>query len=165
MKRVNKCGVIIGILIGAVAASVFWISLLPGAPSQYGPKFPMTKEPLPTNILSRVISGTVGFDVYTNAKAPPDIKKNEALPVRKRSSWTISAQKNGYFYIYETIWIEYGGSLYRIGHFEKKVSGEANRIFPMTKELAVDKSRQITERVTIPAVGFDETFGPFPFHP
>ena len=75
MKRVNKCGLIIGILIGAVAASVFWISRLPGAPSQYGSKFPMTKEPLPTNILSRVISGTVGFDVYTNVKAPPDIKK------------------------------------------------------------------------------------------
>ena len=87
------------------------------------------------------------------------------MPVLKRSLWTISVQNSGYFYIRETIWIEYDGKLYHIGHFEKKVSGEANRILPMTKELVVDKSRQVTERVIIPAIGFDETFGPFPFHP
>jgi len=167
VKRVSKCGLIVGFLIGTVAASVFWISRLPGAPSQYGPRFPITKDPLPTNALSGVGSETVGFDVYTNVKAPPDIKKNEALPVCKRSPWSISAQWDGCFHIRDTIWIEYDKKLYQIGHFEKKVSGEdTNRaFFTMTKELAIDKSRRVTERVIIPAIGFDETFGPFPFHP
>ena len=80
MKRVSKCGLIVGFLIGTVAASVFWISRLPGAPSQYGPRFPITKDPLPTNALSGVGSETVGFDVYTNVKPRRTLK--QALPYK-----------------------------------------------------------------------------------
>ena len=166
MKRLSGCGLIAGVLIGAVAALVFWISLLPGAPSQYGPRFPIAEEALPTNAYMRASSGTVGFDVYTNVKVPPIIKKSDILPVVKHETWHAPIQQGGYVSAGRTIWIEYDGRLYRICQFDKRVprndDREARFYYHMTRELSIDESRRIAERVNIPELGFEETFGPFP---
>jgi len=160
VKRLS-IGLIIGVILGIIGSGVLFISLLPGAPSQYGPRFPVSNEAVPANAYAQAHSDAVGFDVYTNIKASPTIKKNDTLPVIKSRSWIISVQQDGYAHISGGVWIECEGRLYQIGHFAKMIPGEANRSFPMSTEFSVDETRRITERVIIPDIGFNETFGPF----
>jgi hypothetical protein len=90
MKKPNGCGLAAGLLAGVAVAGVFWVSMLPGAPSQYGPRFPVSDEAVPANAVGQGHSGTVGFDVYTSVKGHPDIRRNEAVPVKKASAWGTS---------------------------------------------------------------------------
>jgi hypothetical protein len=90
MKRFSALGFVIGVPVGVFIAGVFWIIPLIGAPSQFGPRFPVAKEPFPTNACAQVHSGREGFDIYTNIKVAPVIRKDERLPVLKRRSWNIS---------------------------------------------------------------------------
>ncbi len=155
-------GIIIGLALGIVVGTVFWLlQLLPGAPSQYEPKFPRSAETLPNNAKYNG-SGTIGFDLYINPKGPPELSKKSALPARKTSTWLTRSQRNGKYAIDETLWIEYGGKLYQVGHFDKEYQTQRDRILSMTKVISVDKARQITERIVVPDLDIDETFGPFP---
>ena len=163
MKRLNVWGLVVGVLIGVSVASVFWIGVLIGSPTQHNSRFPVAKDPFPTNAYTRVHSGRVGFDVYINAKFAREIRKKEKLPVLKRGSGYIMAQQGGNVVIWGAIWIEYDRQFYKIGQYEKTFpgSGSDRLLFPMTKELVIDEARQITERFIIPDLGIDETFGPF----
>ena len=160
MKKI-VIGIIIGLVLGFVAGTLFWLSQLPGAPSQYEPRFPLAEETLP-NDAKYSGNGTVGFDFYTNPKASPELRKNSALPARKTSSWSTSSQRSGKYTIDETLWIEYGGKLYQVGQFDKEYQTQPNRELSMTRVISVDKARQITERIIVPDLDIDETFGPFP---
>lgn len=154
-------GLIIGLVLGIILGTVFWLLKLPGAPSQYSSRFPVAQGTLPENARHNR-TGTVGFDLYTNHKAPPVLRKEDTLPARKASTWSTSSQHNGKYILSETLWIEYERQLYQVGHFEKEYETQPNRYMSMMKVLLVDQSRQITERIIIPDIDIDETFGPFP---
>ena len=70
-------------------------------------------------------------------------------------------QQDGFIHVRRTIWVEYNARLYEVGHFDKRVLGGETRFPAMTTELSINQMRRITERVTIPDVGFDVTVGPF----
>ncbi len=159
MKRCIS-GLIIGLVLGIILGTVFWLLKLPGSPSQYSPKFPVAQRALPDNARHNR-TGTVGFDLYTNPKAPPLLHKEDLLPAKKTSTWGTSSQHNGKYILSETLWIEHDRQLYQVGHFGKEYEIQPNRYTSMIKILSVDQSRQIKERIIIPDIDIDETFGPF----
>ncbi|MFH1969883.1 MAG: hypothetical protein ABIJ53_06160, partial [Verrucomicrobiota bacterium] len=144
-----------------IIGTVFWLIKLPGSPSQYSFSFPVAQGALPENAKYDG-TGAVGFDLYTNHKALPELRKEDILPARKTSTWGTSSQHNGKYILAETLWIEHDRQLYEIGHFGKEYETQPNRNMSMTKVLSVNQSRQITERIIIPDLDIDETFGPFP---
>lgn len=107
-----------GSVVGLVVAGLFFLSMLPGAPSNYGPRFPMAKTPLPKEAVDNLESGIIGLDVYWSTKAPPIFKKDESIPFKKSSLWSGITQQNGIVYLNETAWVEYQGKLYPVFHFK-----------------------------------------------
>lgn len=106
MKRLKVCGFVIGLFVGVFASGFFWmVSMLPGAPSQYGPLFPISDAPIPADAVGKYRTGTVGFDVYTNFKKPPVIRKDDAVPIKRGfasnsvvggGGWTFFKHTNGF---------------------------------------------------------------------
>ena len=164
MKLLSGCGLIIGFSIGVIVTTVCLTRLLYGHPlGQHGSRFPVAESALPTNAHVRARAGTVGANIYIHPDDNPVIYKGERVPVLKHGRRGLAMHQNGTAHIEESVWIKYGGHLYKIGQIDKKISGihSKSTYLSTTRELSVDESRQITERVTIPEIGFDETFGPF----
>lgn len=167
MKRLKVCGFVIGLFVGVFASGFFWmVSMLPGAPSQYGPLFPISDAPIPADAVGKYRPGTVGFDVYTNFKKPPVIRKDDAVPIKRgfSASSAVGIGKQTIFQIHERIWLEYGGNLYKVGQFSKYYPLSITNLVYYTgsNELSVDEFRQLRWRKIISELNIDETFGPFP---
>ena len=150
-----------GFLLGIALGGGLWLWSLPGAPSNYRPRFPIATVPLPEMVRVNTNETHVGFDIYTNPKEPPVVLKETPLPTKEASARSSYSERDGSVRVRETLWIEYNGSLYEFGHFEKTYHAEPNRLLVLVKTMAVDKARALRVRVQYPEIDIDETFGPF----
>ncbi len=154
-------GLTAGLVLGATSATVFWLLQLPGAPAPYSWRFPVSQTPLPESARYSGV-GTVGFDLYSNPKAPPVFRRTDPIPATHTSTWGISSGHDGKGSLTETLWIEHDRQLYQVGHFQRDYETQTNRYMNMVKILSVDQARRVTERVIVADLDLDESFGPFP---
>jgi len=153
-------GFVCGLIVGLGAGVALLLFILPGPPSAYKPRFPIVSEGLPKEALAHLSQRELGFDIYTNPKAKAVLKKATQLPTRKTTAWETSSGHDGTLLQRESIWAEYDGKLYEVGHFEKKYSTQPNRFMSMMKIYTVDAARSLSVRILIPDIEVDETFGP-----
>ena len=136
-------------------------SILPGSPSSYPVRFPLTEGPLPEYVKAPLGNSKIGFDIYDNRKSGPLAGKRTRVPWEKRIDYLGSSQQNGLYYTQAPIWIEWKGELYVIADPDKTHELGPNRFFDLTKILTINTNREVYIRMIAPKVGIDDIFGPY----
>jgi hypothetical protein len=147
---------------GVVAVIVFYLFLLPGAPSQYGPKFPVEDSLPPQPLWHTTSDHRVGYDVYDNVKGRPLIAARVTLPTQKITTWVESGDQNGIYHMRQALWMEAHGILYKIASAEKNFTLAPNkRFFTQTNTLLINPGRKFYLVIEAPELNIRETFGPY----
>jgi hypothetical protein len=154
-------GALVGGILAAVATTIFFLSQLPGAPSQYSPTFPVVASPPPRSLWHPTSVNRVGYDIYGNIKGRPLLTADATIPTKKTTTWSASSQQNGIYYMRQTLWVEARGTLYEIANAEKQFNLSPNRFFAQVNTLSVTSDRKVSIIIEAPELDVRETFGPY----
>jgi len=157
---------LIGALIGAglmlVLAVAVIIAILPKPPSAHGPRLPVSDSPAPAGAGAGCAPDEVGFDIYTNPKAPPVLRKDGSLPAVHTMMWSASSDHVGRFDLRKTIWLAIDGKLHKFVSFQDRHETTPNRFVRLVTFVTVDEKRHLTFRAIAAELGIDRTFDPVP---
>ena len=154
-------GVLVGGILAAIATTIFFFLQLPGAPSQYSPKFPVVASPPPKALWHSTSDNRVRYDIYGNVKGRPLIAADVTLPTKKTTTWSASSQQNGIYYMRQSLWVEAQGTLYEIASAEKQFPLTPNRFFAQINTLSITPGRKVSITIEAPELDIRETFGPY----